>query len=389
MRVHDFIFSDQWRRRLWRHVIFWVAWWWYFFSSMYWLRSPHNKSGLWETKALIWNNADVVVSLLILMIHIAACYTVIWLLLPRYLLKSKPYQFVLGIILLGLAMAWASHFVYQSIFPRGESDFVPYSQKPSNTWWASVSAGVLGAVKIIAVAVTITLLKRWWLKQKEKEQLEREKINAELQLLKAQIHPAFLFNTLNNIYAYALVGSPRTPEMLLKLSDLLSYMLYECDRPTVPLEKEIEMMKNYMALEKMRLGDSLEMETKIKGELKNKMIAPFLLLPFIENGFKHCNRMPEGSWLIMEINVEETHYLVKVVNGIVPELAIETGQDVGIQNVQKRLEILYAGKHELKIMSEQEMMVSLLKIESDAYPANVTTESTSIEVTKAGALLYA
>ena len=95
--------------------------------------------------------------------------------------------------------------------------------------WGSIDAGLINAIKVTLVAAAITLLKRWWLKQKEKERLEKEKINAELQLLKAQIHPAFLFSTLNNIISHARLASPKAPEMLIKLSDLLSYMLYECD----------------------------------------------------------------------------------------------------------------------------------------------------------------
>ncbi len=108
------------------------------------------------------------------------------------------------------------------------------------------------------------------MKQKESERLESEKINAELQLLKAQVHPDFLFKTLNNIYTHAASSSPRTSGMLLKLSDLLSYMLYECDKPVVPLEKEIAMMKEYMQLEKIRYNDEPEMEVNIKGDLTGK-----------------------------------------------------------------------------------------------------------------------
>ena len=379
MQWHEFIFSNQLRHRIARHSIFWLTWWWYFFFSTYWLRSPHNKSGFWETKAFIWNQADVAVSLLLLLIHIAACYTVIFFLLPQYLLKSKYLRFVFGMLLLGCAMAEISHFIYQTIFPLGESDFIPFSHTLSNTWWASISAGILGAIKVIAVAIAIKLLKRWWLKQKEKERLEREKINAELQLLKAQIHPAFLFSTLNNIYVYALAGSPRASEMLMKLSDLLSYMLYELDQPLVSLKKEIEMMKEYMTLEKIRLGDNLEMEIKTKGDLHDKMIAPFLLLPFIENGFKHCNLMPDKSWIILEIVVEETYYLIKLVNGIIPEMATQADHENGIANVQKRLNLLYPGKHELKIMTEQEMLVALLKIELEPRAANITPGIKSAE----------
>ena len=365
MSWHKFIFSRESRQRRLRHAAFWLLWWWYFFSTTFWLKTPHNKSGLWETQPLSWSNTDLLISLFLVSVHIAACYFVIGFLLPRYLFKAKYFKFLLGLILLGVAMAQVSHFIYQNVFPLGENNSIPFAKGlNSNNWWASIFSGSLSAIKIITAAVTIKLLKRWWLKKKESRHLEREKINAELQLLKAQIHPGFLFNTLNNIYVYALAGSPRAPEMLLKLSDLLSYMLYECDRQLVPLEKEIEMMNEYMALEKIRLDDNLEMEIQLKGDPKNKLIAPFLLLPFIENSFKHCNAMSEKCWISLEMKVEEKMYLVKLINGIPPEII--NPPDLygnGLANVQKRLALLYPGKHELKMNAEEEVFLVNLKIQ--------------------------
>ena len=369
MKWHDFIFSNKsWIRRI-RHGVFWLLWWWYFFTSTYWLRSPHNQSGLLETSLWKLNASDLMISFWMLSIHMAGCYIVIGYLSPRYLLKTKYLEFILGLFFLGIAMAIVSHFIYEKAFPLGVggNEFIPFATGTHNsTWWPAISAGVVSAIKIIAAAVMIKLLKRWWLKKKESQQLEREKINAELQLLKAQIHPGFLFNTLNNIYVYAMAGSPRASEMLLKLSDLLSYMLYECDSNLVMLEKEIEMMKEYMMLEKIRIGETLEMEVLVKGNTENKMIAPFLLLPFIENSFKHCAAMHEKCWISLEIKVEGNFYLVKLINGISPELI--TQQDLyvnGLTNVQKRLNLLYPSRHELKMNAEEEVLLVNLKIQSD------------------------
>ena len=206
--------------------------------------------------------------------------------------------------------------------------------------------------------------------------MEREKINTELQLLKAQIRPGFLFNALNNIYAYSLAGSPRAPEMLLKLSDLLSYMLYECDKPLVPLEKEIEMMKEYIELEKIRRADSLEMEVTVKGELTGKAIAPFLLLPFIENSFKQSSLMTERPWISMQIKMECDKFSMKLINGITqgvpgsPEFHAN-----GLVNIQKRLTLLYPEKYELKASTEQEMFIVFLSIQLNGQEGK-TTDST-------------
>ena len=197
--------------------------------------------------------------------------------------------------------------------------------------------------------------------------------------------PGFLFNTLNNIYVYALAGSPRASEMLLKLSDLLSYMLYECDQPLVPLEKEIEMMKEYMALEKIRMADNLEMEIQVKGETQNKFIAPFLLLPFIENSFKQCNAMTEKCWISLEIKVEENFYLVKLINGIPPEISSRPDfYGNGLVNVQKRLILLYPNRHELKMNAEEEVFLVNLKIEMDTPAPPVSGENNAANYIEIG-----
>jgi LytS/YehU family sensor histidine kinase len=221
-------------------------------------------------------------------------------------------------------------------------------------------------IKAAAAAAIIKYIKYWWQKQKESQRLEKEKINAELQLLKAQVHPDFLFKTLNNIYTHAAASSPRTSGMLLKLSDLLSYMLYECDRTLVPLEKEITMMKEYMQLEKIRHNDEPEMEVNVKGDLNGQMIAPFLLLPFIENSFKHCGQMAEPFWINLDISLEGKYFKMKLANGISEKADDQSLLAVnGLANVRKRLTLLYPGNHELKMTTEQEMSIVFLNIRLD------------------------
>jgi LytS/YehU family sensor histidine kinase len=185
-----------------------------------------------------------------------------------------------------------------------------------------------------------------------------------LQLLKAQIHPTFLFSTLNNIISHSRIASPKAPEMLIKLSDLLSYMLYECDSPKVNLSKEIMMLKEYISLEEIRQGEKLEMTLQIKGNINGQMISPLLLLPFIDNSFSYTNdKMVEQAWVNLEIIIEENNLSMKLING----MPVYVGEDVQqneqqLANVQKRLELLYPGKYELKINAKQEMLVVQLNL---------------------------
>jgi LytS/YehU family sensor histidine kinase len=152
--------------------------------------------------------------------------------------------------------------------------------------------------------------------------------------------------------------------MLLKLSDLLSYMLYECDKPMVRLDKEVDMMKGYMELEKIRQDENLELELNIRGDLQGKEIAPFLLLPFIENSFKQIGDLLEQPWINLEIKTDTTIFSMKLINGVPAGIIAEPEiYSNGLINVKKRLTLLYPGRHELKMVVEQEMFVVLLRIQ--------------------------
>lgn len=226
--------------------------------------------------------------------------------------------------------------------------------------------GILSHFPIMAgFAVTIKIMKRSWLKQQEALQEAREKAKAELQLLKSQIHPHFLFNTLNNVYFLTLTASQKAPEMLEKLTGMLGYILNECNQSYVPLEKEIKMIEDYMALEKIRYGERLEMELEIKGNYKTKMISPLLLIPLVENSFKHgASKMLEHPWVSLNITVDG-EYLLLLMSNSRPEEAILPHHNghIGLKNLKKRLQLLYPAAHELSIVNRADSYEVFLKIE--------------------------
>jgi hypothetical protein len=381
MQGHDFVFSEKSLHRLLRHAVFWTAWWLYFSISFFYLQQP--SPGRLQPLYVTVGSHILLKTFLLVFLYAVASYAFIYVLLPQ-IIKGKSLKPAVTALLLGAILFAGAYILYWKIFPFVDSLFGPYQPGSFVTrFWPAVSLGLIDPLKVIATAAIIKYVKYWWLKQKESERLEREKINAELQLLKAQIHPNFLFTSLNNIYEYSLAASPRTPEMLLKLSDLLSYMLYECDQPFVPLEKEVEMMKDYIDLEKIRLDNAIEVELSARGDMTGKMIAPFLLLPFIENFFKHSSGPAGQAWINMDISLDGNAFTMKLANSMMPgNSGLPLLSQNGLADVQKRLNLLYSQKHELKISREQEMLLVLLKIQLSENSLTHSAEKKEAPITE-------
>jgi len=382
MKWHELVFSQESSKRLLRHFVFWMAWLLYFSYCDYLYQRP---VGTLRPMYVVVGSHILVKTFLLISIYAVACYTFIYLLLPLGM-KARWWKAGTSSLLLCAFLFYAAYFLFWSVFPY--VDLLYGTGKPTTyptKFWPAVYLGLINPTKVAVFAGSIKYVKYWWQKQRETEKLQTEKLNKELQLLKAQVHPSFLFSTLNKIYDQSLQASPGTSGMLLRLSDILSYMLYECDNDLVPLSKDLSMMKDYIELEKTREGESLEMEISIRGETGNKQIAPFLLLPFIENSFRHCAKMTEQSWINMDINVEEDMLSMKLANGIAKDVDHDRrqAQANGLANVQKRLTLMYPGRHELKMTVEQEMFIVFLKIRlDDAYHDQFETVTNSPILTR-------
>jgi sensor histidine kinase YesM len=184
-------------------------------------------------------------------------------------------------------------------------------------------------------------------------QLQRDNLTLELNALKAQINPHFLFNTLNNIYSLALRKSEKTPDMVLKLSDMMRYVLYECNSGRVALDREIQFISNYIELERIRHGDDVSINFSLTGNPKDYRIEPLLLIPIVENSFKHgINAQIEKGFVDVQLNVLNGSLQLKVLNTVHLKGAFSKEKGgIGLDNVQKRLELIYPQKHYLKILA--------------------------------------
>jgi LytS/YehU family sensor histidine kinase len=243
---------------------------------------------------------------------------------------------------------------------------------PHTSFYFGLMAGLRGGIQTGGFAATIKLLKYFYFKQRDNQLFQQEKLKAELQLLKSQVHPHFLFNTLNNLYSLTLTKSEQAPEIVVKLSGLLRYMLYECNTPRVPLMKEISMLHSYIELEKLRYGAHLDISVSIRGDLEHKQIAPLLLLPFIENSFKHgASELLDQAWISLDISVKENSLRFKLINSKPADSLPFDKQNnhsagIGLSNVKKRLALIYPGLHELKTTTEEDTFIVNLSLTLEA-----------------------
>jgi LytS/YehU family sensor histidine kinase len=205
----------------------------------------------------------------------------------------------------------------------------------------------------------------WYIEEQQKHEIEKEKLNAQLELLKAQLHPHFLFNTLNNLYSLVYEKSDRAPNVLIRLSSLLSYVLYDCKADKVLLPNEIAAIKDYVLLERERYGDRLDVSLDFSGDIEGKMIAPMLFQPFIENAFKHGTSEQLGKvWISIELSVKKDKLYFKIINSCDTNFtAAPQRHGVGIENVKKRLELLYQDKFKLANGLEDSVYIVSLTLE--------------------------
>ena len=228
-----------------------------------------------------------------------------------------------------------------------------------------VNAGI-AITYTTAVTMSLKLVKQWYENERLAKELEQLNTETELKYLKSQINPHFLFNSLNSIYALSLQKSDHTPELILKLSDILRYILYDGGEKKVSLSQEIKYLKSYLELEKVRHGDRLNLEIDINGNYDHYEIAPMLLIPFVENSFKHgLGKDKAPGYVNVHLHVDQDHLHFNIVNskpknGHEPSKQKGYRGGIGLKNVRKRLNLLYPNKHALELGDiKNEYVVSL------------------------------
>ena len=363
MYRYPFIFSNELKYRLQRHILFWVSWW--VFQGLLYSFSAFTMQVPYVQRLLV----SLLEAFLYLAAHMFLAYSLIYFVVPRLLLKGRYLQTVLMVTLLCITTAAIAAFIGMVPIPYVRelvwgADQLPARHINERHFFAALLAGLRGAITIGGMAAAIKLMKYLYLKEQRNLQLQKQNTEAQLQLLKAQVHPHFLFNTLNNIYAHSHAKAPVAAGLVTGLGDMLRYMLYDGAQPLVPLHKELKLLQDYMMLEQVRYGNRLDVNMALPENADDVYIAPLLLLPFVENCFKHgASQLLEQPWITCTITLEGTQMSLKLVNGKASPINGRVKQKgIGISNVRKRLQLLYPQKHLLKITETEEIFIVDLKL---------------------------
>ncbi|MEQ9285636.1 MAG: histidine kinase [Cyclobacteriaceae bacterium] len=296
-----------------------------------------------------------------LILKVVCVYFILYFLKPRYFNRRRYFFFSLSFVVVScVASYFQLHVIWLCV---NLGIFADIPREAVFTRWKFFSA--MGHLNwIIVVAFIIKVVKEGFENAQVNSKLLKEKLEAELQFLKSQVNPHFFFNTLNNLYALTVKKSDKAPDVLLKLSELMSYMIYDTAHKTVKLDKELEFIENYVELEKLRYGEYLEVEITKPEKTFDVEIPPLLFLPFIENAFKHgVAKGGQSNRIIIVFEIKNLDLNFTVRNNIAKSSKIEdSGGGIGLSNIKRRLELLFAGQHDLKISNDGEYFNADLNI---------------------------
>lgn len=305
-------------------------------------------------------------SVINLVAAIATVYTFNYYLIPKLLLKNKRKKFFAFAF-----VAIVMFFYIQLLLTLFLVVKLLYAEHRLFPEMIDVVMLFFNLFFVVFIAIAIKFYKRWSEKDYREQKVQKEKIEVEMQMLKAQINPHFLFNTLNSIYVLAMKKSEQTANIVMKLSDILDYILYKIDAPMIDISTEIQIIENYIELEKIRFTDRFNLDFTSSFISKDIQIPPMLIIPFVENAFKHgVAKSMEKSWIKIAIN--ENHQMLDIVisnSKSQNPIKSKTG-GIGLINVKKRLDLLFNDRYRLDISEKNNRFDVFLSLPINQQIAN-------------------
>lgn len=288
-------------------------------------------------------------------------YVNYFVLVNQYIYTRRIGRFILWNLLLIFVLMVGVHLLMQMLPPP--EGMRPHRHRELHEIIGFFTGNVMLYMLVAGLSVAIKMTGGWYQVESARKELEKSRAEAELQNLKSQLNPHFLFNTLNNIYSLIAFSPEKAQEAVHDLSRLLRYVLYESSQPMVPLEKELDFIRNYVELMRIRLPENIELKTDIKENASNILIAPLLFISLIENAFKHGVSNSRPSFIHIKVGqIEDTVYC-SIRNSYFPkDEQDKSGSGIGLVNLRKRLELLYPGQYMLKCELDEDAYSSCLTI---------------------------
>jgi two-component system LytT family sensor kinase len=335
-------------KKSWR--IFWHIFVWVSLISLF-MYLGHDDSQT-DIKALL------VVFVLYPIINIGLFYLNYIIYIPR-ILDKKRYSLYIVVILVTIIIFGLGKYGIALMF---KNYVLMHEHGHEASFWSYFLGAFFTSITFVFLSTTVKFTVYWFRTERIQRELENQRLSAELSFLRSQINPHFLFNSLNSIYSLAYQRSETTPDAILKLSEIMRYMLYECNDNRVSLEKELQYLQNYIDLQKIRFGDKAFIDFKISGKVDGQQIVPLLLIAFIENAFKHGIANDPASPIQILIEVDEAHLHFFAHNKKHNNNRDNQG-GIGLMNVMRRLDLLYPGKYKLDIIDEEDTYTSELLLD--------------------------
>jgi sensor histidine kinase YesM len=300
-----------------------------------------------KTESYFWS--DTALNLGLSLINFYAFYFIIPFLIKNRNILLSILTGSLLLIIIAIARYYIEVLFWKEIIHLPSKEMINL-----NEWFY---AGLRLSIISGAYAILIKFAIDWFDTQKLKAELINQTQTSELALLRSQVNPHFLFNTLNNIYSLVCKKSPNAPEAIMKLSSIMRYMLYDANTDKVLLEKEIEYLESFIELQKLRIRHTDFVELRIEGEVCNKTIPPMLLIPFVENAFKHGSKTGACPGIRIHLVAASNQLSFEITNQLKKNFIGQKDKigGIGLQNIQRRLEILYPRKYKLETTQEDDL----------------------------------
>lgn len=291
----------------------------------------------------------------IVITHAVVVYVNLYFLVPKLLLERNYFTYILSVLLLIVGATFPLAILTHRLVEK---------EVIQEEVWSSFFLFLiaLGLFFSLILSMTLKFLKEWYQDQQSKRDLKQVQLQTELLYLKSQINPHFLFNSLNNLYALTLMKSDLAPQIVLRLSDILRYVLYEANSGKVDLQKELQHVHDFVELEQLRLGNRISVDMDLAEPLQDFQIEPMLYLTLVENAFKHGaqNELNEG-WVKIKGLSTADGYSLFVENSVAPKVQAKLPGGIGLTNLRKRLDLIYQGKYQCDVsQDEHRYSVSLI-----------------------------